>query len=490
MKIVFVSSEMAPYAKTGGLADVVGSLPWELNELGHDTAVILPRYKTVRLSPSAYRTIVEDLEVPIGAEKRYAQVHLVRHRQKLPVYLIHHDEFFGRDELYGTPRGDYPDNDRRFVFFQRASLELLKAINFKPDILHAHDWQTGLMPVYLKTLYQAEPFFKKTKTFFTIHNLAYQGNFPPDTLPTTGLGWEEFTMDRLEFYGKLSFLKGGIVYSDRVTTVSQRYAEEIQTQEFGCGLEGVLRLRAGDLSGIVNGIDVTEWNPETDPDLPSNYSLATLEKKAENKRVLQEENRIERNPEVPLFGMVSRLADQKGLDILAPAMETLAKEGVQAQFVILGTGQEKYHNILRDLGKKYPKEFGINIRFDAALAKRIYAGADFFLMPSHYEPCGLGQLIAMRYGTVPLVRETGGLADTVREFNRGTKEGNGIVFKEYTEKALIDALKRAIEIFKDKKAWSAVVKNGMTSDFSWTASAKKYAELYKQAERKTGVRPL
>jgi starch synthase len=291
-------------------------------------------------------------------------------------------------------------------------------------------------------------------------------------------------MDRLELYGKLSFLKGGIVYADRVTMVSQRYAEEIQTQEFGCGLDGVLRARKADLSGIVNGIDETEWDPETDPDIPTSYSLATLEKKDQNKKLLQQENRLDPEADIPLFGIVSRLADQKGLDILAPAMESLAKEEARIQFVVLGTGQEKYHKIFKDLAKSYPKKFGMNIRFDAKLAKRIYAGSDFFLMPSQYEPCGLGQLIAMRYGTVPVVRETGGLADTVREFHPRTGEGNGIVFRNYTAKALLDAIKRAVSLFKDKKSWPVIQKNGMTSDFSWTFSAKKYTELYKQAERK------
>ncbi|MBI4550347.1 MAG: glycogen synthase, partial [Candidatus Omnitrophica bacterium] len=350
----------------------------------------------------------------------------------------------------------------------------------------AHDWQTGLIPVYLKSLYKADPFFKRTKTVFTVHNLAYQGNFPPDTLPTTGLGWEEFQMDRLEFYGKASFLKGGIVYADLVTTVSERYAQEIQTAEFGCGLEGVLKKRKADLWGIVNGIDVDEWNPETDPDIVQNYSLSTLDKKQVNKEALQKENNLEVSRDIPLFGIVSRLADQKGFDILAPVLDDLALK-LGAQFVLLGTGEEKYHLLLREELKKHPRKFGINISFDAKMAKRIYAGSDLFLMPSYYEPCGLGQLIAMRYGTVPVVRETGGLADTVVDFNPASQTGTGFVFRDYKPEALYRALKRACETFKDRKAWRELVKTAMKADFSWKTSAKKYAELYKQAERKIAL---
>ncbi len=486
MKIVFVTSEMFPYAKTGGLADVCGSLPGELVDLGHEVCVIMPRYKKVDAGKFGLKKIVEGLEIPVGSEKKLARVYSVLHQQKLEVYFIDSPEFFGRDELYGTPQGDYPDNDRRFIFFQQGALEFLKIANFKPDIIHCHDWQTGLIPVYLKTLYKSDTFFKKTKTFFTIHNLAYQGNFPPDTLPTTGLDWNEFHMERLEFYGKVSFLKAGIVYSDVLTTVSERYAHEIQTQEFGCGLEGVLKKRKSDLYGIVNGIDLEEWNPETDAALPQTYSMATLEKKQAGKEVLQKENHLDVDPDSPLFGLISRLADQKGLDILAPILDDFAKK-LRAQLVLLGTGEERYHTLLREKTKTYPKKFGINIMFDGKMAKRIYAGSDLFLMPSYYEPCGLGQLISMRYGTVPLVRETGGLADTVVDFNPKTLEGNGFVFKEYNSQALFACIQRAIEVFKDKKTWRELVKNDMQCDFSWKASAKKYIDLYKQAERKAAV---
>ncbi len=486
MKIIFVTSEMVPYAKTGGLADVCGTLPKELADLGHEVCVGMPRYKKIDTTKFGLKKVVEGLEVPLGSEKKFARVYTTVHQEKVEVYFIDSTEFFGRDELYGTPQGDYPDNDRRFIFFQRAALEFFRITNFKPDIIHCHDWQTGLIPVYLKTLYKSDSFFKRTKSFFTIHNLAYQGNFPPDTLPTTGLGWEEFHMERLEFYGKASFLKGGIVYADVVTTVSERYAEEIQTKEFGCGLEGVLKKRKADLYGIINGIDLEEWNPETDQDIAANYSLGNLDKKQVNKEALQKENKLEASPDIPLFGMISRLADQKGFDILAPILGDFATK-LDAQFVLLGTGDEKYHVLLRQEMKKYSKRFGINTLFDNKMAKRIYAGSDIFLMPSYYEPCGLGQLISLRYGTVPLVRETGGLADTVTDFNSKTSEGTGFVFKEYKSQALFKTIERAIQVFKDKKAWRELIKRGMKCDFSWKASAKKYIDLYQQAEKKTAA---
>jgi starch synthase len=482
MKIVFATSEMVPYAKTGGLADVCGSLPAELAGLGHSLKIFMPRYKQVDMSKFGLKLRLKDLEVPIGTETKIANIYAATFKDKVEVYFVDDTDFFTRDQLYGTPQGDYPDNDRRFIFFQRAVIESLKKMNFKPDVINCHDWQSGLIPVYLKTVYKDDPFFKKTKTIFTVHNLAYQGNFPPDTLPLTGISWEEFTMHRLEFYGKVSFLKGGLVYSDMISTVSQRYAEEIQTKEYGCGMEGVLAERKKDLFGIVNGIDLDYWNPATDPDISVNYSVSDFEKKLSNKGVLQKENGLDVDPQIPTFGMISRLADQKGLDILAPAMEKMAK--MKIQFVVLGTGEERYHKILQKLEKKYPKKFSMNILFDPKMAKRIYSGCDIFMMPSYFEPCGLGQFISMRYGTVPLVRETGGLADTVSEFNPKTGKGNGFVFSEYNTSALLTAVKRAVSLYKNKEKWHSLMKNGMRGDYSWTASAKKYIEFYKRAEKK------
>lgn len=475
---MIVASEGMPFVKTGGLADVVGTLPIEIQHLGHEVSVFLPRYKPIDIQKWGFRLAVSELAVSLGTEKETGRVYSCSLSNGVPFYFIDHPEFFCRDELYGTPLGDYPDNDRRFSFFSRGVLEALRILDIRPDVIHCHDWQTGLIPVYLKTLYAGEPLFKTTTTVFTIHNLAYQGNFPPDSLPGTGLGWDQFKLERLEFYGKVSFLKGGIVYADAINTVSESYAQQIQTKEFGCGLEGVLVRRRDRLYGIVNGINYEEWNPETESDLAEPYSLKTLHKKESNKVALQEENNLKADVATPLFGMVSRLVDQKGMDILIPALRQFFEVG--GQFVLLGTGEEKYHQLFRDIAKKNKGQFGIHILFDPKMAKRIYGGCDFVLVPSYYEPCGLAQMIALRFGTIPVVRATGGLADTIQEFDPVTSEGNGFCFQDYTSEALVSAVKRSLQIFHDKKNWRTLVKNAMTSDFSWKASAKKYVKLYEE----------
>jgi len=482
MRIVFVTPEMVPFAKTGGLADVTGTLPKEIQALGREVICFLPKYKKIDVHRWPLKEALDRFQIPMGSEVETGRAFRYDHPAGFRVYFIDQPEYYSRDELYGTPLGDYPDNDRRFVFFQRATLEVLRKLGIKPDVIHSHDWQTGLLPVYLKTLYSNDSFFAKTKTVFTVHNLAYQGNFPPDSLPGTGLSWEEFKLERLEFYGKVSFLKGGLVYADALTTVSPRYAQEIQMKEFGCGMEGVLQMRRQDLTGIVNGIDPAEWDPENDPDLAAPFSAKKLEGKALNKAALQKENRFKVDEKIPLFSITTRLVDQKGLDILAPAVESLMKRGVQ--LVLLGTGEEKYHQLFRDLAKKHPRELGVHLLFDAKMAKRIYAGSDVFLMPSRYEPCGLGQLISYRFGTVPLVRETGGLADTVEDFDPATGKGTGFVFKDYQSQAFLKAVDRALEVYRNPKLWQKLVRNGMKCDFSWHVSAKQYVELYDRIERK------
>lgn len=482
MRIVFAASEMAPFAKTGGLADVTGSLPKEIQSLGEEVICFLPKYKKVDASRWPIKEAIDRLQIPVGSEIETGRVHRIDDPSGLQVFLIDQPEYYSRDELYGTPLGDYPDNDRRFVFFQRGVLEALRKLELKSDVIHCHDWQTGLIPAYLKTLYADDPFFAKTKTVFTIHNLGYQGNFPPDSLPVTSLGWKEFRLERLEFYGKVSFLKGGLVYADALTTVSPRYAQEIQTQEFGCGMEGVLHTRKEDLTGVINGIDPAEWNPETDPDIPARFSPKRPEGKWLNKKVLQKENRFKVNERTLLCGMVTRMADQKGLDILAAAVEGLVKRGVQ--LVLLGTGEEKYQQIFREFAKRHPNQVAVHILFDPKLAKRIYAGSDIFLMPSRYEPCGLGQLISLRFGTVPLVKYTGGLADTVEDFNPQTGEGTGFVFKEHQAQAFLKTIDRALGVFGDPPLWVKLMKNGMKQDFSWAVSAKNYVELYTRTERR------
>lgn len=481
MKIVFAASEVAPFAKTGGLADVLSSLPIEVSRLGHQAMVFLPRYKSVDIDKHGIQIAIKELPVPVGGHRENARIFHLKQASGLTFYFVDHPEYFCRNELYGTPVGDYPDNDTRFIFFQRAVLEALKALKIKPDVIHCHDWQTGLIPVYLKTLYADDANFESTRSIFTIHNLAYQGNFPPDSLPATGLSWDHFKLDRLEFYGKVSFLKGGIVYSDSITTVSPRYAEEIQTKDSGCGLEGVLIRRKSHITGILNGLDYQEWNPETDPDLAVHYSLSKIADKALNKKLLQKENRIKVDDNIPMIGLVSRLVDQKGVDILIAAMDEMMSLGTQ--FVLLGTGDEKYHQILRDMAKQYRNQAGIHIVFDPKMAKRIYAGCDLLLVPSYYEPCGLAQMIAVRYGTIPIVRRVGGLADTIQEFDPKTGDGNGFCFEDYTGRALMAAVKRSLQVYENKTAWKKLVRNAMQSDFSWTASAKQYIALYEQTKK-------
>ena len=462
---------------------MAGSLSAAVQALGHEVIVFLPRYKTVDARKWELKTVIDRFEIPVGGEKEQGRLWERKLENGVRVFFIDHPEFFNRDAFYGTPHGDYPDNDRRFIFFQRAILSVLKELSFKPDILHCHDWQTGLIPVYLKALYANDSFFQKTRSIFTVHNLGYQGNFPPDSLPTTGLDWEHFRMERLEFYGKVSFLKGGLVDGDAVTTVSDRYAQEIQTREFGCGLEGVLSRRRDSLFGIVNGIDPEEWNPETDRDIAAHFSAAKIEKKTGNKTALQKENNLPVSPRKPLIGMVTRLVDQKGLDILISALGPLMQMGVQ--FVLLGTGEEKYHHVLRDFAKKNKNQCAVHILFDAKMAKRIYAGSDMMLMPSYYEPCGLGQMIALRFGSIPVVRETGGLADTIRNFDPKTAGGNGFSFRDYTPEALLDSVERALKIYEDEAEWHRLVRNAMASDFSWAASAKKYVRVYEITKRRS-----
>ena len=481
MEIVFVASEMAPFAQTGGLADVLGSLPGEIAKLGHSVSVFLPKYQVVSDTRYSLEVALSQLNVPLGSDIETGRL-LCGRFGDVNVFFIDEPSLFHRDGLYGTPAGDYPDNDVRFVFFGRAVLESLKKLKLKPDVIHCHDWQSGLVPVYLKTIYRSDPFFKDTKTVFTIHNLAYQGNFPPDSLSSTGLTWEEFRLERLEFYGKISFLKGGLVYADLLTTVSQRYAQEIQTKEFGCGLEGVLVHRKEDLFGILNGINVNEWDPAHDPALPQNFDINTLAKRAACKTELQKENRLVQDPKIPLFGFVGRLAEQKGIDILEPLLDDIVD--ADWQLVVLGTGDDDYQELFRRAAQKYPKSISTNITFNAKLSKRVYAGSDIFLMTSQFEPCGLGQMYAFRYGSVPLAREVGGLADTVSEFNPATGEGNGFLFLEYSPKALFTTMRHAVSIFQDKNKWQRLVKNGMRCNFSWAASARCYIEAYKRVEKR------
>ncbi|RJO64696.1 MAG: glycogen synthase GlgA [Candidatus Omnitrophota bacterium] len=458
MKILFCASEVVPFAKTGGLADVAGALPLALEKEAQEVVLVMPAYKSLKslTQPKIQKYKEGILRCTIG--------------KAVKVYFIENDAYYNRDTLYGDKKGDYPDNLDRFSYYCRKTLELAKEIGFKPDIVHCHDWQSALIPVFLKTVYLKDEFFKNTKTVFTIHNIGYQGLFPKEEYPKLGLDWKYFTMDTLEFYDKINILKGGLVFSDIITTVSPTYSREIQTKEFGFGLEGILSKRRQSLFGILNGLDYSIWNPETDTFLEKDYSLGSIEDKGKNKAALQRLCGLPVKKDVPLFGIVSRLAQQKGFDILADAMEALMQ--LELQCVILGTGDLKYHEILEAVVKKYPKKISLYLKFDDCLAHKIYAGSDIFLMPSKYEPCGLGQLISLRYGTIPLAFKTGGLADTV------TKE-NGFVFEKYSKDALIKIIKKSIVSFQNNAQWNRLRARAMKSDFSWGESARRYVDLYK-----------
>jgi starch synthase len=463
MKIVIAASEVVPFAKTGGLADVGGALPMALEKRGEEVIVVMPGYKKVH-----------NLKNP-EVKKLRDGVSISKIGKGIKVYFIDNDEYFNRDELYGDKTGDYKDNLDRFSYFCRKTLELLKEIKFKPDIIHCHDWQSALIPVYLKNTLAEEPFFKDTKTVFTIHNIGYQGLFPQEELSKTGLDWGVFNMDMLEYYGKINILKGGIVFSDLINTVSETYSKEIQTKEFGFGMEGILNKRRDSVSGIINGLDYSIWDPSTDKSIFKKFSLKTAEDKYENKEGLQKVCKLPAKRTVPVFGIVSRLAQQKGFDILAEGIDAICRLDVQV--VILGTGDLKYHQLLEEMVKKYPKVISLSLKFDDTLAHRIYAGSDIFLMPSKYEPCGLGQMISLRYGTVPLVFKTGGLADTVND-------KNGFIFDKYSKDELIKTIKKAITAYKNSTKWQQLMQRGMKCNFSWAESAKKYVELYEKAKAK------
>jgi len=483
MHIVYVSSEVEPFAKTGGLADVAGALPPALARKGHQVTVILPYYGAVKKKSLPIRPANRTVRVPMGRSEETARIFESPMEGESRFLLVEHPEYYEAGEgLYGTPEGDYPNNAARFAFFSKAAAAIAEGIGEKVDIVHCNDWQTGLLPAYVARKRGSEGPLREARSVFTIHNLAYQGVFPPKDYAWTGLPEELYRPHGgLEFYGKVSFLKAGIVFADAITTVSRRYAEEIRTSEFGEGMEGVLAERADRVWGILNGIDTEVWNPATDPLIPARYSIDRLGGKRRCKSALQEECGLRVDSEVPLVGMITRLADQKGLDLVVDVLPRLRR--VKFQLVLLGTGDERYHTIFRGLAKKMKGKVSVHLKFDDALAHRIEAGADLFLMPSRYEPCGLNQMYSLRYGTVPIVRATGGLADTVIDHNRDTVDAgtaNGFRFEEATAEALGEALRRAFALFPKRRAWLRLVRTGMAADFSWERSAREYETLFKR----------
>jgi starch synthase len=477
-----IASELAPFSKTGGLADVASALPLALGRAGHDVTIVTPRYRGVtagqwRSDVSAVvagATIQAGIfEEPLGPGAR--------------ALLVDCPSLYDRDGLYNAGRVDFDDNPLRFAFLVIAALESAASEPTPIDVVHAHDWQAGLAGTYLIQHFSRHPVLSRVPTVFTIHNLAYHGIFAPEWLSVLGLGWELMHVDALEFWGRISFLKGGIVFSRLITTVSPRYAQEIQTPALGFGFDGILRFRSRDLVGILNGIDYDHWDPARDVHLPEPYSASNLKGKAAAKRAVLETfgiglgSGLEGALSRPLVGMVSRLVDQKGFDLMAALGGELPS--LNATFVLLGTGDRRYEEMWTTLAAQYPDRIGARIGFDEGLAHRIEAGADLFLMPSHFEPCGLNQMYSLRYGTVPLVRATGGLADTVRNYDSATGEGTGFTFSEYSPRALLGTLRWALDTYKDKDAWRRLQRAGMRQDNSWDARARQYVEVYERARR-------
>lgn len=462
-----VSSEAAPYAKTGGLADVVGALPEALQQLGHEVAVLLPRYKTTL--DRATRRVTDTFPVQLGPFAWYPSVYTTE--EPSPFFFLDMPDFYQRDGLYGDRAGDFGDNDLRFGLLSLATFEFARRL-FRPDILHCHDWQAGLVPAYLREFLANDPNFYQTKTLMTIHNLGYQGLFPKSAMDRLGLPPWVFRPDLVEFFGNVSLLKAGLVYADALSTVSPRYAQEIQALEQGFALDGLLRARSRDLYGILNGVDYHQWNPETDPAIPQHYSAEDLSGKADCKRELLKEFGLADAPlDRPLIGIVSRLTSQKGADLIAQAAPQLFARNVS--LVVLGSGEPQFEALFRQLRESYPDRVGVFLGYNDGLAHRIEAGADIFLMPSRYEPCGLNQIYSLRYGTVPVVRATGGLDDTI---DRET----GFKFYDYSAEALLESMGDCLAAWEDKNRWTAIMRAGMRRDFSWMASAVQYDRLYRR----------
>jgi starch synthase len=483
MKIVFAASECVPFSKTGGLADVVGALPPALAALGHEVTVYLPKYKQTKLAEA--KTVVRSITVPFDDRYRFCSVVDGGTHSGVRFYFIDYPPYFDRDALYGTPLGDYRDNAERFALYSRAVLEGCKVLGV-PDVFHCHDWQSALVPILLRSVYAEDPALRDVATVFTIHNMGYQGLFPPDTLPLLMLPWDLFTIDKMEFYGKLNFLKGALVFSDFITTVSRKYSQEIQTAEYGFGLEGVLKARAGTVTGILNGVDYNEWSPETDKFIVAHYSPQDLSGKAKCKQdLLSEFGVTNADPKLPVIGIISRFAAQKGFDLIAQVADRLARE--EMIVVALGTGDKEYEDLFRRLNKQFPQKFAVKVAFDNKIAHKIEAGSDMFLMPSRYEPCGLNQIYSLKYGTVPVVRATGGLDDTIENWDPHTRKGTGFKFTEYSGEALLATLRTALQAFRDRESWQALMRNGMNKDFSWSASAKEYVRIYERVRQLRSV---
>lgn len=473
MKILFVTSEAAPFIKTGGLADVSFALPKALHDKGEDVRIIMPKYEDVSDDFKSKMSQIATYGVSVGWRNQYCGLQYLTY-DGIPVYFVDNEYYFKRHGCYG-----YFDDGERFAYFCRAVMESVKFMDdFVPDVIHCNDWQTGMVPLYLSEIYRKRLEFSNAKSVFTIHNLKYQGRFSRSVLEDLlGIGSEYFNEDKIKYYDGISFMKAGIVFADKITTVSKTYAKEIQTAYYGEGLDGLLRQKSGKLVGITNGIDYSENDPKTDKNIV-NYGLSTLKNKAVNKEALQQIAGLQINPNVPIVAMVTRLVKQKGIDLVARVIEDILK--LDVQFVVLGTGDHDYQDFFEYYAYSYPSKIASFIQFDNALASKIYAGADILLMPSLFEPCGLSQMIAMSYGTLPLVRETGGLSDTVVPYNEFTGEGNGFSFTNYNAHDMLNVIEYAVSCYKDKKTWNKLVKNAMNTKYEWKTQADEYLKIYKE----------
>lgn len=484
MNIILATSEAVPFAKTGGLADVCGALPGEIARLGHQVTLMLPAYRSAREAGLPLESTGVQISVPIGSKTATGQLLSARLPDSdVQVYLVEQNDYYDRPELYRNGNADYVDNCERYVFFSRAVLEAVRLLELKVDLIHANDWQTGLIPAYLKIEYRGLPGYEQIATLLTIHNMAYQGQFWHWDMLLTGLDWKYFNWQQMEFYGKLNLLKTGLVFADAINTVSPNYAEEIQTSEQGCGLEGVLRHRRHVLSGIINGVDYRVWNPATDPHIAERYDEETVVPgKAACKAALQSELGLAVDPGAPLIGLVGRLVDQKGIDLVGEIAQDWLPSS-PAQWVVLGTGEPRHEQLFAKLAERYPQKFAATIGYSDPLAHRIEAGADVFLMPSRFEPCGLNQLYSLKYGTVPVVRATGGLADTITDLNDATLAdgtANGFSFQQDDAVSLAQALNRTLNTYQQQNVWGALQQTGMRQDWSWKRSAQQYVQLYQR----------
>ena len=479
LNILFVSPEVHPFAKTGGLGDVSGALPRALKALGHEVRVILPKYRSVDRVQRAVKPMGRTVTVTVGPKTVTGELYESRLHRSVPVYLVGQSDYFDRDGVYGDAGGQFHDNAERFIFFNRAVLETCQALDFQPDIIHCNDWPTGLIPCYLKMISGGDPFFAHTRSVFSIHNLGYQGNFGDHYVPVAHLPWSLFTLEGVEFYGQFSFLKAGLVYADVLTTVSKTYRREILTPEHGFQMDGVLRHHQDKLFGILNGVDYREWDPQNDAHIKTRYSPKSLKGKPKCKKSLIRKLSLPMKEKTPLICMVTRLSSQKGIDLVMQSFSELM--ALDAAWVILGSGEADYETFLKSQNQVYSGRFRYVQGFDEKLAHQIIAGSDLLLMPSQYEPCGLTQMYALRYGTVPVVRRVGGLADTVKAFQPGKNRGTGFLFTQPETAALIRSLQKALALYQKKTLWRGLMLNGMKQDFSWDQAAKHYERLYRRA---------